>query len=90
MTDNAEATIRVLIVDDIAETRENIRKLLQFESDVAVVGAARTGIEAIEMAVETEPDVVIMDIGMPKMNGTNKRRKRSRIYFPTGRKPSAK
>ena len=69
MTDNAEATIRVLIVDDIAETRENIRKLLQFESDVAVVGAARTGIEAIEMAVETEPDVVIMDINMPDMDG---------------------
>ena len=35
--------IRVLIVDDIAETRENIRKLLQFDSDVEVVGAARTG-----------------------------------------------
>lgn len=69
MTDNAEVMIRVLIVDDIAETRENIRKLLQFESDVVVVGAARTGIEAIEMARETEPDVVIMDINMPDMDG---------------------
>ena len=69
MTDNAEATIRVLIVDDIAETRENIRKLLQFESDVVVVGAARTGIEAIELARETGPDVVIMDINMPDMDG---------------------
>ncbi len=69
MTDNAEEMIRVLIVDDIAETRENIRKLLQFESDVVVVGAARTGIEAIEMARETEPDVVIMDINMPDMDG---------------------
>ncbi|MGD2161878.1 MAG: response regulator [Anaerolineales bacterium] len=69
MTDNAEDTIRVLIVDDIAETRENIRKLLQFESDVVVVGAARTGIEAIDVARETEPDVVIMDINMPDMDG---------------------
>ncbi len=69
MTDNAEEMIRVLIVDDIAETRENIRKLLQFESDVVVVGAARTGLEAIEMARETEPDVVIMDINMPDMDG---------------------
>ena len=69
MTENGENTIRVLIVDDIAETRENIRKLLQFESDVVVVGAARTGIEAIDIARETEPDVVIMDINMPDMDG---------------------
>ena len=67
--DHAEDLIRVLIVDDIAETRENIRKLLQFESDVVVVGAARTGIEALEMARETEPEVVIMDINMPDMDG---------------------
>jgi pilus assembly protein CpaE len=69
MTDSAENVIRVLIVDDFAETRENIRKLLQFESDVLVVGAARTGIEAIDLAKETEPDVVIMDINMPDMDG---------------------
>jgi pilus assembly protein CpaE len=69
MTESAENVIRVLIVDDIAETRENIRKLLQFESDVLVVGAARTGVEAIDLARETEPDVVIMDINMPDMDG---------------------
>ncbi len=67
--DHAEDLIRVLIVDDIAETRENLRKLLQFESDVVVVGAARTGVEALEMARETEPEVVIMDINMPDMDG---------------------
>ena len=61
--------ITVLIVDDIAETRENIRKLLQFEADVEVVGAARTGQEGIQLALETEPDVVIMDINMPDMDG---------------------
>ena len=61
--------IQVLIVDDIAETRENIRKLLQFESDVEVVGAARSGKEAIELAQETDPDVVLMDINMPDMDG---------------------
>ena len=61
--------IRVLIVDDIAETRENIRKLLQFENDVEVVGAARTGREGIEIARETKPDVVLMDINMPDMDG---------------------
>ena len=61
--------IKVLIVDDNAETRENIRKLLQFESNVEVCGAARTGAEGIELAVETQPHVVIMDINMPDMDG---------------------
>jgi len=61
--------IRVLIVDDIAETRENIRKLLQYESDVDVVGAARTGRESIQLAQELDPDVVLMDINMPDMDG---------------------
>jgi len=61
--------IRVVIVDDIAETRENIRKLLQFEKDVEVVGAARTGREGIEVTRQTKPDVVIMDINMPDMDG---------------------
>jgi pilus assembly protein CpaE len=60
---------RVLIVDDIAETRENIRKLLQFESDIEVVSVARTGKEAIQLAQETNPDVVLMDINMPDMDG---------------------
>lgn len=65
----AEDKIRILIVDDIAETRENIRKLLQFENDVEVVGAARSGREAIDLALELEPDVVLMDINMPDMDG---------------------
>ncbi|MDW8226658.1 MAG: response regulator [Anaerolineales bacterium] len=61
--------IRVLIVDDIAETRENIRKLLQFDAAIEVVGAARNGREAIQLSEETRPDVVIMDINMPDMDG---------------------
>src|ERR1044071_6003447 len=61
--------IRVLIVDDVSETRENVRKLLQFESDVDVVGLARTGKEAIQLSQELNPDVVLMDINMPDMDG---------------------
>lgn len=61
--------IRVLIVDDIAETRENVRKLLQFESDVDVVGTARTGREGIQLANEMDPDVILMDINMPDIDG---------------------
>ena len=69
MQDTADDIIRVLIVDDHAETRENIRKLLQFEPDIEVVGAARSGQEALEMARDAEPDVVLMDINMPDMDG---------------------
>jgi pilus assembly protein CpaE len=61
--------IRVLIVDDIPDTRENIRKLLQFERDFEVVGAARTGKEGIDLTKETKPDVILMDINMPDMDG---------------------
>lgn len=61
--------IGVLIVDDIAETRENIKKLLQFEADIEVVGTAKTGREAVTLAKEKRPNVVIMDINMPDMDG---------------------
>ena len=61
--------IRVLIVDDVSETRENVRKLLQFESDVDVVGVARTGKEAIQLSQDLDPDVILMDINMPDMDG---------------------
>jgi pilus assembly protein CpaE len=61
--------IRVLIVDDVAETRENVRKLLQFESDFEVVGAAKSGKEALQLTQELSPDVVLMDINMPDMDG---------------------
>ncbi len=61
--------VRVLIVDDVADTRENVRKLLQFESDIEVVGAARSGMEGIQLSQELDPDVVLMDINMPDLDG---------------------
>ncbi|MCP4417074.1 MAG: response regulator/pilus assembly protein [Chloroflexi bacterium] len=61
--------IRVLIVDDLPETRENVRKLLQFESDIEVIGQAGTGEEAVEMAKEHQPDIILMDINMPGIDG---------------------
>ena len=61
--------IRVLIVDDIPETRDHLSKLLSFETDTVVVGAASSGREAIEMAARLKPDVVLMDINMPDMDG---------------------
>ncbi len=61
--------IKVLIVDDIAETRDHLTKLLGFESDIEVVGAADSGRQALEMAGRLRPDVVLMDINMPDMDG---------------------
>ena len=61
--------IRVLIVDDIPETRENVRKLLAFETDVEVVGVAATGREAVQLARDLQPNIVMMDINMPDMDG---------------------
>jgi pilus assembly protein CpaE len=61
--------IRVLIVDDIPETRDHLAKLLGFEPDIEVAGAASSGAEAITQATKLLPDVVLMDINMPDMDG---------------------
>lgn len=61
--------IRVLIVDDLPETRENVRKLLQFESDVEVIAQAGSGEQAVELAKEHTPDIILMDINMPGLDG---------------------
>ncbi len=63
------ARIRVLIVDDIVETRENIKKLLYFEEDIEVVGGAANGREGVDLATQLNPDIVLMDINMPGMDG---------------------
>jgi pilus assembly protein CpaE len=68
-TTGEQKRIRVLIVDDIPETRENLRKLLFFESDIEVVGAANSGEEGITMSGELKPDIVLMDINMPGIDG---------------------
>ncbi len=61
--------IRVLIVDDITETRDHLARLLGFESDIEVVGLAESGRRAIELAISLKPDIVLMDINMPDMDG---------------------
>lgn len=62
-------TIRVLIVDDILETRENLISLLAFEQDIKVVGRGVTGREGVELALQLSPDIILMDINMPDMDG---------------------
>src|SRR5438034_10847750 len=61
--------INVLIVDDIASTLDNLQKLLSFEPDIQVVGTAMNGKEGIEQAKKLAPDIVLMDVNMPIMDG---------------------
>ncbi|MGB9802891.1 AAA family ATPase [Desulfofundulus sp.] len=62
-------TIKVLIADDIAGTREDIKRLLYFEEDILVAGEAADGEEALRLTETLQPDVVLMDINMPGMDG---------------------
>ena len=62
-------SIRVLIVDDQILVRTGFRRILEEEADIEVVGEAGTGEEAVDLTIELEPDVVIMDIRMPRMDG---------------------
>lgn len=61
--------IRVLIADDHTLVREGLRALLQGEGGFEVIAEASNGHEAIERALEMRPDVILMDIGMPKLDG---------------------
>ncbi len=65
----SQERIRVILVDDIADLRRNMEKLLRLESDIEVVGSVGSGEEGIELAKRIRPDVVIMDINMPGIDG---------------------
>jgi DNA-binding NarL/FixJ family response regulator len=62
-------SIRVLIVDDHAFFREGLRGLLRFVPQVEVVGEAASGAEAVDQVVALQPDVIMMDLHMPELNG---------------------
>lgn len=64
-----ERAIRILLADDHAIVREGLRAVLGSEPDMEVVGEAATGKEVVERAAELKPDVILMDIQMPGING---------------------
>lgn len=61
--------IRIMIVDDVVESQKNLSRLLSFEPDMEVIGFASTGLQALEEAQKILPDVILMDINMPDMDG---------------------
>lgn len=63
------APIRVLLADDHDILRQGLKLLLGLQTDIAVVGEARTGVEAVHLVEELKPDVVVMDISMAEMDG---------------------
>jgi DNA-binding NarL/FixJ family response regulator len=66
---NLESPIRVLIADDHRLFAEALEAILSGETTIEVVGRARNGAEAVELTLELQPDVVLMDISMPVMDG---------------------
>lgn len=64
-----ENPIRVLLADDHQVLREGLRVLLDSEEDISVIGEAGTGEEAIRLALQLQPDLVVMDLGMPGLSG---------------------
>lgn len=69
LTDDISTRLRVLIADDIQETRRNTRLMLAMNPEVEVVAIARNGRQAVSLAEKFSPDLVIMDINMPDMDG---------------------
>jgi CheY-like chemotaxis protein len=67
--DHASGVRRVLLVDDHAMVRQGLRAILATYADVTIIGEAKDGIEAVAMAAQLTPDVIVMDINMPQMDG---------------------
>ncbi len=76
--------LRVLIADDIQETRRSVRLMLSMNPDVIVVAIAADGAQAVELAQEHHPDIVVLDINMPKVDGLAAFKQISQIYPDTG------
>ncbi len=86
----AAATVRVLIADDHSLFVDALKALLETEPGIDVVATAPNGLEAVERAVELEPEVVLMDVSMPVLDGfeatrtIRERAPRTRVLFVTG------
>src|SRR5215216_5295604 len=76
--------LRVLIADDVQETRRNTRLMLATIDDLEVVAIAANVLQAVELAKEHHPDIVMLDINMPEMDGLSAYRRIAQIHPDTG------
>lgn len=76
--------MRVLIADDIQETRRSTRLMLSMIDNVEVVAIASNGLQAVQMTREQQPDIVVLDINMPEMNGLAAYKEIAKINPDTG------
>ena len=76
--------LRVLIADDVQETRRNTRLMLATIDDVEVVAIAANGLQAVQLAQEHHPDILLLDINMPEMDGLTAYRKIAQHYPDIG------
>jgi YesN/AraC family two-component response regulator len=76
--------LRVMIADDVQETRRNTRLMLATIDDVEVVAIAANGTQAVQYAAEQHPDIVLLDINMPEMDGLTAYREIAKVYPETG------
>ena len=74
------AKIRVVIVDDHVVVRSGLEQFLATTDDIEMVGTAANGVEALERVAELHPDVVLMDLSMPEMNGIDATREIATLY----------
>jgi two-component system, NarL family, response regulator LiaR len=80
MQDDTIDTIRILLAEDHTVVREGLKELIQREEDMEVIGEASQGEEAVHMAQTFQPDIVIMDIAMPGINGIEATKKIKQSY----------
>ncbi|HXD10799.1 MAG TPA: response regulator [Anaerolineales bacterium] len=76
--------LRVLIADDVQETRRNTRLMLATIDNVEVVAIAANGLQALQLAKEHHPDIVLLDINMPEMDGLTAYKEIAKVYPETG------
>ena len=76
--------ITIILCEDHLITRQGIRRLLEDENGLTIIGEASNGEEVVEMVTELKPDVVVMDIAMPKLNGIEATRQIKLIHPRTG------
>ena len=79
MTENPGRSVRVLVVDDHEPFRQFVCSTLQKRPELQVIGEASDGLEAVQKAKELKPDLILLDIGLPTLNGVDVSRRISMV-----------